>query len=341
MDYTLKEGVIVLGRTTDTENNPINRFQVKILPDHVDIPIDEYYLLPQFSNFFVNNNIAYQPNDVVWLLTNDDYHIGFILGLKQPEAGEGLNPLIQMINSFESDNKFSISSYSEISISRLSDQSIQFTNVITGCSGFIYNNRVFIYINNNGEIRVKNPGLNMIVSERGEIKITGKSLSEILSSKEINITTSSTETVGSKTIKSNGMLKLSSSGDYQRITGSNSTDYTALDHNILIGKHKNETIGLGSTKKIVAVGESTTVLAGAYSITVALGTISLTTGAGSISLNSGLTLSLNAGVMLSVVAPITKFPSGVVAPTGSGPFCSLPFCLFSGAPHVGSTLIGI
>jgi hypothetical protein len=112
------------------------------------------------------------------------------------------------------------------------------------------------------------------------------------------------------------------------------------DYSVLIGKKKTETIVLGSTRKIATVGEETTVLAGKYSITVALGSIQLSTGVGTIDINSGLTLNLKAGVMLSVSSPIVKFPSGVVAPTGSGPFCGLPFCLFSGAPHTGNTLIG-
>ena len=30
--------------------------------------------------------------------------------------------------------------------------------------------------------------------------------------------------------------------------------------------------------------------------------------------------------------------TNLVSPTGSGPFCALPACLFTGAPHVGSTL---
>lgn len=31
---------------------------------------------------------------------------------------------------------------------------------------------------------------------------------------------------------------------------------------------------------------------------------------------------------------------GSVAPTGSGPFCAIPNCLFTGAPHIGKTVTG-
>jgi len=44
-------------------------------------------------------------------------------------------------------------------------------------------------------------------------------------------------------------------------------------------------------------------------------------------------------------AEISGFSTGVkmggnVAPTGSGPFCGIPNCLFTGAPHIGDTAIG-
>jgi hypothetical protein len=196
MKYELKEGVIILGRSQDSDGKARNLFRVRVMPDQEDIT--ETDLLPNFPNFFVKDNIAYQPKDVVWLLTNDDYHIGFILGLKQPAAGEGLNPLIQIINSFEIDSNFEQSSYDKISIIRMSDESISFNNVQTGASGHIYNNRVFIFISEKGEIRVRNPGLDIVVSEKGEIKITGSTLEENLSSENITISGISEEKVGSK-----------------------------------------------------------------------------------------------------------------------------------------------
>lgn len=32
--------------------------------------------------------------------------------------------------------------------------------------------------------------------------------------------------------------------------------------------------------------------------------------------------------------------NGMAAPSGSGPFCGIPACLYSGAPHVGNIVSG-
>lgn len=45
------------------------------------------------------------------------------------------------------------------------------------------------------------------------------------------------------------------------------------------------------------------------------------------------------GGRCSLKAKTTTFPSGTVAPTGSGPFCAIPVCPYTGQPHVGNTLM--
>lgn len=43
----------------------------------------------------------------------------------------------------------------------------------------------------------------------------------------------------------------------------------------------------------------------------------------------------------SLSAKTISLPNGTVAPTGSGPFCAIPTCPYTGQPHVGNTLMGI
>lgn len=49
------------------------------------------------------------------------------------------------------------------------------------------------------------------------------------------------------------------------------------------------------------------------------------------------TISVQAGSVLNLSgSTIINAGPKVAAPTGSGPFCAIPACIFSGAPHVGS-----
>lgn len=63
-------------------------------------------------------------------------------------------------------------------------------------------------------------------------------------------------------------------------------------------------------------------------------TIEIKSGNGSFKLD-GITNSLE----ISGFSTTVKM-GGTVAPTGSGPFCGLPNCLFTGAPHAGDTIVG-
>jgi hypothetical protein len=54
------------------------------------------------------------------------------------------------------------------------------------------------------------------------------------------------------------------------------------------------------------------------------------TGSGNLTI-SGLNTKITGGTLVT---------SGTVSPTGSGPYCGLPYCLYTGAPHTGTTVSG-
>lgn len=64
-----------------------------------------------------------------------------------------------------------------------------------------------------------------------------------------------------------------------------------------------------------------------------------------ISSNKGISIAvkgdadISVGGKCSVKATSLSAPNGTVAPTGSGPFCAIPVCPYTGQPHVGNTLV--
>ena len=63
-------------------------------------------------------------------------------------------------------------------------------------------------------------------------------------------------------------------------------------------------------------------------------------------INVGADCNLNVTGNATITSPSTTVTGGMLTvngaspPEGSGPFCSLPTCLFSGAPHAGTKVMG-
>ena len=67
-------------------------------------------------------------------------------------------------------------------------------------------------------------------------------------------------------------------------------------------------------------------------------TASLTSKSAQITVEASAQLQLKGSV--TQITGGTLQVNGLAAPSGSGPFCGLPACLFSGAPHVGNVVLG-
>ncbi|MEI6297557.1 MAG: hypothetical protein WCO84_08050, partial [bacterium] len=229
MDYILKAGVITDTRHTKPDlsediypkqsphsNWGPNWFQVRVLPDMNDIQDKDEngdLILPWYPNFFSENNTAYQPGDLVWVVCDDDYHVGFILGLAQAPTGDDVKNAIFMFNQAEVNAGYPQSEYRHISVTRMSETSLVFNNRETGISGQIFNSRIiYIYGNDGSVFSTNGNGYTLVISALGDITINGNSIGMNSKNEHILQATSSYEGVSSKYIDSSGMVTINASG---------------------------------------------------------------------------------------------------------------------------------
>jgi hypothetical protein len=311
MDYLLKLGVVVDSRHLKDESgtHPLygpNYFQVKVLPDMNDIEDKEDngdYLLPRYPNFFKNNDICYQPGDPVWLVCDDDYHVGFILGPAQPPAGDDLKYFIQIINKAETGAGYAeISAINELTIQKLSNTYISFNNVATGMSGQIYNTFIVYIYGSDGSIYSTNGTYSMTITADGNITVNGKTETKHLDG-DMLITGNAVQfglgsdgnRISSMLIDTTNQIDLQAGGSFEMTAGGNSSMRTVMDADTVIGKTLKETIGLGAKRNVSAGGDKETVGLGDYTISV-LG--------GSITLACSAPLTIASVLSISMVTPI-------------------------------------
>lgn len=343
MNVQLKLGVIESPRGPIVEDLNFkdsiyqNRFQVRIIPEMDDISENE--LLPWYPTFFSDHQESFKVGDVVWIVVSEDFKVGFIVGKAQIPAGESISDLITDINTLEEECGFPRSTYSAISIDFVRDGILEFHNIYTGSKGIIYNNRTYLFFGENGTVVFKNPSVSGRINPTGEITLIGKSKKEEFTSVEEK---SVEKIVESSSLKNNiiGNVIEDIGGSKQISVGSNEVESVAGDKKVFVGKSVEETTGLGESKTIVL---------GDYKITVLSGNISLSTVIGEVSIHSTGKISFNSLQKVSITAPyvevsspFVKFPGGQTSPDPGlkGPFCALPNCLFTGAPHTGNTHIG-
>ena len=333
MNYELKRAVVTSGRNVEIGN----LFQVRVMPEMSEI--QESNLLPYYPNFFAKDNIAYIPNDEVWVMCSPDFKVGFVIGLCQPPAGEDLTSFIQLVNSAEITAGFELSGVDELYIGRVSGTSFTFENINNGQSGTIYQNKLVILTSQYGDIWIQNPVAKISVSKRGDISIAGKSKKEKYSGEVSTTSSSITEITGSKRTEAAGNILNSASGTLQNVTSSDRFDHSAGDAEELVAKKKKETYGLGKETTIVGGNNSDLILAGNYEITVAAGQVKITAGLGA-SITSAGPIAITSLTNIKISATTITVPPGVVAP-GLGPFNCLPICPIIGIPHSGNVSVGV
>lgn len=313
MKYEFKLAIIVKSRSVDTGN----LFQVRIVPDMIDI--QETDLLPYFPNFFAEKDIAYQQDDTIWVITDEKFHGGFILGLAQPRYGTDISGFIQTINEAEVNaygSTMPISGYDELTVLQVAGTTISFVNEIKGHSGTVYNNKTVTLYGSDGSIWVNNPGYSMSVSPDGDLRQQGKTKSETWQSISIGTqnspVSSSNEYAHDKRIETSGMITLSAGGSHQRITGGNLADHTIGDVDVLTVGKKTESIGQGDSKRIVLGDSNTDILAGNQTVSVLVGNITFTAVAGNVSIFSGAPLSISSATSVAISAPEINITAGAV-----------------------------
>jgi len=342
VDFQFKLGMITKPRSIVGQGN---MFGVRIVPDMQEI--QDTSLLPFYPNFLKEQDYAYQIDDMVWCLTNDDFTVGFILGLSQGPAGSSIESVIKIINTAEVEAGFPQSGYNDLSVLRFAGTSIQYYNVSTGYTGQIFNNKAVFLTGADGSIWVKNSGFQMQVTATGDINLKGKSRHETLTEQFTTISRSVTEDIkGSVKSEIGGAQETLVAGSIRETSGANINSSSIGDRNdFTLGKHK-ETIGNGSDKIVVKGNVDETVALGNYNLTVVAGVANLTVLGGALNVYAGLGLKLSSTVAIDIAAPIINLPLGMASPTGAGNpatfggFNALPFCLFTGVPHSTNVLVG-
>ena len=122
MKFDFKEGIITGTRIFDTADpNSGTLYQVRVLPDMTNVPDTDIDNLPYYPNFFRGDHTAHQIDEVVWLLVNDDFHVGFILGGAQSASGDDISTFIQIINIAEQKAGLQVSSYDQLHVTHVGE----------------------------------------------------------------------------------------------------------------------------------------------------------------------------------------------------------------------------
>lgn len=321
MKVELKVAKIESTRLQDSTKD--NLFRCRVLPDMEYIT--EVDLLPTYPNFFATSNELFDPGDSVWVVCSDDFQVGFILGKAQSSSGTPLAPLVGQINANEEALGLEPSFYDDMTLDYVEGAYMAYHCKSTGRNGYIYNTAAMIIIDSDGTTYFRNTGATVRITGSGEIMIQGTSVETSVQTTATTSAVEIVEKVQSKRSEVAGTEKETIGGSYQQIVAGNHVQNVVGDTTLLTGKQRKETIGLGSDTKIIAGGKSETVLLGNYNINVALGQVQIISGGG---------VRIIAPSIELIAASITVPPLPVL-PTGLGPFCALPFCLFSGVPHAG------
>jgi hypothetical protein len=340
MQFEFKEAKIVQEKSIATGN----RYQVRVLPDQINVPPIDNANLPYFSNFLKDVNDAYRVDDTVWILVNDDYQVGFILGLAQSTSGDDLSSTLQTINEAEKEAGFMpVSGYNQLKVIQLAGSSFSFYNVVLGRSGTIYNNKTIMLYGAEGTMWFRNPGMSLIAQANGDIKMKGRNKTEEVYSETTKVKTASTEDVGTKILKTASNVTEEIGGNKSVSTAFNSEDITGIASSSIVTGVRTETYG--AKMENVGAGSITNVATIGWSLNVILGVISIAA-AGPIAITSASAVAVTAPSVTILAANINTNPLGTfVVPNPlsyagrGGPFNCLPICPLTFLPHQGSSTI--
>lgn len=324
--------------------NKENQYLCRILPDMQDIL--ETNLLPYYPSFLRTHIEAYENEDIVWTLHTEDFQIGYVIGLSESAKGRDLKPLLEQINEVETKFKLSPSDIKNISFNIAKGAYLDYCNNLTGVSGRINKSGSTLLFGEDGNIYITSLASSIMLEENGDININNVNETHETDKRFIVNANEITEISKTRIINSESKIDTVSGDSKRTVMGNNEEAFAKNSTQYFLSKKK-EIIGLGSEKQVMTGGESIKILQGDYEILLALGKINLTSTLG-ISITAGASLKIvSAGPIditssaLNIKSPLIKFPSGVSAPSGSGPFCALPVCLFTGAPHVGNVFAGV
>lgn len=299
--------------------------------------IKETENLPDYPCFLSTEQYAYAQGDVVWVICDEDFQIGYILGPCEPSIGSGYEPFLRRINDVEKMAQLPLSAPENLTFTQMMDVAIDFYNRSNKQCGRILTNGTVIVYGFDGSIYIKNPQATIMLSKEGNVSIKSKALSQDVTNMSIKATEVK-EAFNTLATTVDGSAKISTGGEYQIIAGGNRTESTlGTQDSTIIGK-KRETIGQGERKRIVTGGSSTLAVAGNIDMKAIIGNVNM----------EGVEVKLTGGVVTILGGVINLKGQSIIAPIGSvipsfvpGPFCALPICPVTGLPHTGSTFASI
>jgi len=300
--------------------------------------IKETQYLPDYPCFLQTDQTGYIEGDAVWVLCDDDFQIGYILGLCEPSIGSGVEPILRRINDAEIAAEVPLSAPENLSFHQTMDVALDFYNRSTKQCGKILTNGTIIIYGNDGSIFIQNPRATIRFSREGTVSIKAKDMQQEI--KNMDIKAAEAQEAFSKLATTvDGNAKVSVGGSYQITTGANRTESVLGTHDITVIGTKRETIGQGERKRIILGGSSTLAVAG---------NIDLKALAGSTHIEAGVEVKIT-GTTVTILGGIINLKGqAITAPAGSvipsyipGPFCALPICPLTGMPHTGSTFASL
>ncbi len=333
----------------------VNKYLCRIIPEMDRVA--RVSSLPQYTVFLKIEQDSFIPGDIVWCLTTKDYTVGYIIGLSETASSRDIISILDEINKVEEQFNIPLSQYADVSFSVQDSIYLDYSNRRTGTSGRINYAGTFCIYTADGAIFIKAVSSSIQMKKTGDIQFQSKrdethdvggsfeiksaKLIERPAKKESYIYQNSFEQVG---------------GNRRTVVLGGKEEIITKDSNSTYISKKKETIGLGEERTIALGGSKTTVVAGDYTMFVGLGSVNLTAGSGlnlmagpgGLKMLSASKIELNAPnvTIRSAVLDLkaAQIKTGVMDTRGIpgvGGFCSIKFCLFTGAPHVQNELIGV
>ena len=171
---------IYLARIEGSASSTDTRLQVRVLPDMEDLSKD---YLPMWPSFFRNELITGRPGSLVWVIANEEYTMGYVLGYANfytwkddYKAASIPSDLFDKIDEGSIDLKGHILNYTDAQVVFWNENTLHFIERSTGTSIIAYRNGT-----------IHSVGPLEILASVGEsiLKITGKEI--VLSSPSIRI----------------------------------------------------------------------------------------------------------------------------------------------------------
>ena len=171
---------IYLARIEGAASAEDSRIQVRVLPDMEDMERD---VLPMWPHFFRNESITGKPGALVWVLSNEEYTTGYILGYAnffswRDEYEEASIPaeLYEVLDNANIELQGKIMNYSDIQVTFWNENTLHFIERSTGASIIAYRS---------GTIYTVSPGLVDVTVGNSIFRITPEEI--ILSAANIRI----------------------------------------------------------------------------------------------------------------------------------------------------------